>query len=118
MILIIQIYIYLEEDTNTCENLKQSIPWKKLKIDRHMYIIIYTNLELKTKYLYKNKWKQKSARLRGSRSSFYFKIEFFFIVEKWFHSMYFFKIWIYKYRVKIAISILNEKYKWDGVVLL
>ena len=73
MILIIQIYIYLEEDTNTCENLKQSIPWKKLKIDRHMYIIIYTNLELKTKYLYKNKWKQKLARLRGSRSSLLIK---------------------------------------------
>ena len=29
--------------------------------DRVASIIIYTNLELKTKFLYKNKWKQKPA---------------------------------------------------------
>ena len=39
-----------------------------------MYIIIYTNLELKTKHLYKNKRKQKPARLRGLRSSLRFMI--------------------------------------------
>ena len=33
------------------------------------YIHYNTNLELKKKYLYKNKWKQISARLRESRSS-------------------------------------------------
>ena len=34
---------------------------KKLKTDRHIYIIIYTNLESKTKYLYKNE----NKNLRG-----------------------------------------------------
>ena len=50
---------------------------KKRKMNPHfesadqnlVYITIYTNLKLKTKYLYKNKWEQKSAWLRGSRSS-------------------------------------------------
>ena len=63
--IIIQKYIYIWEDTNTCESLKQYIQWKNipytyyvLKIDRHIYTMIYTNLELKTNYSYKNKWKK------------------------------------------------------------
>ena len=36
-----------------------------LKIDRHVYIIIYANLELKTKCLYKNKWKQNPGGCTG-----------------------------------------------------
>ena len=54
----IDTYLY----TNTCESLKQSIQWKNilwtyyvLKIERHTYLITYTNLELKIKYFYKNK---------------------------------------------------------------
>ena len=31
--IIIQIYIYIEEDTNTCESLKQSIQWKKYTVN-------------------------------------------------------------------------------------